>query len=349
MRIMGLFGCLVFLWFPVFAEPYYAAWTGLSCYGCHVNQTGGGPRNAYGKAWGEALQTFPWKALSKEVRGFSSGEAGSIDFSGDLQSFWTADDHGSRFEDGRQTLSVIAYVNESVRAVYTQSFSAVDVGERYVLVRGLPLGAFLKAGTFYIPYGLTLSDEESLIRAPSGFSFNRRDEGVEVGVLPEFLDHRFFLTTARTQGASDHPKTLSSWGTFSFGPHGTIGGSCFRAEEVTGRKNRYSVFGWGKIRRIVALGEYLFGMDRDLSEKETKSSAAHGSVEIHLGRNIYLRGVQEFRNPSRSIALDEHYRTVVSLRMFPVSALEWQVDLAQITPRIGVKEKKAKTQLGVFF
>src|SRR6185503_4670549 len=47
------------------AEPYLAAWKGVNCNACHMNQTGGYIRNDFGKNYGNSLETFDWKGISE--------------------------------------------------------------------------------------------------------------------------------------------------------------------------------------------------------------------------------------------------------------------------------------------
>jgi hypothetical protein len=46
---------------PAVALPAYAAQTGLPCGRCHVNPAGGGPRNAFGKAFAANGHKLPGK------------------------------------------------------------------------------------------------------------------------------------------------------------------------------------------------------------------------------------------------------------------------------------------------
>jgi hypothetical protein len=46
---------------PASALPQYAAQTGLACGRCHVNPAGGGPRNAFGKAFAANGHKLPSK------------------------------------------------------------------------------------------------------------------------------------------------------------------------------------------------------------------------------------------------------------------------------------------------
>ncbi len=46
---------------PALALPAYAQQTGLPCGRCHVNPAGGGPRNAFGKAFAANGHKLPGK------------------------------------------------------------------------------------------------------------------------------------------------------------------------------------------------------------------------------------------------------------------------------------------------
>ncbi len=56
-----LFGALGIVPQRASATPQYASQTGLSCGRCHVNPAGGGPRNAFGKAFAANGHKLPSK------------------------------------------------------------------------------------------------------------------------------------------------------------------------------------------------------------------------------------------------------------------------------------------------
>ncbi len=85
----------------------------------------------------------------------------------------------------RQDFSIQVKANEVVSGVFTYRLDEQSVKEAYGLVSGLPEGAYIKFGNFFLPYGLTLSDDASLIRGPLGFSFDTDYSGtIEAGIYP---------------------------------------------------------------------------------------------------------------------------------------------------------------------
>ncbi len=316
------------------AEPYFAARQEVSCNACHVNQTGGFGRNAYGRAYGDALHTFDWKGISAAAAAPNQASR-HLGFSGDLHMGYARSKASDTFTKGRQALSVQAFLNESVAGVLTLR---TDGGfqEAIGLIRRLPQGGYLKLGTFHLPFGLMLADDRSYTRSGLGFTWDRGENGMEAGAYPG----PFALKVAAFNGNGtsspdiDKQKSFSTWGTWKIGPV-TAGGSYYRRNSVLqGMQDRWAVFGWGHLGRFVALGEFDRGLTEidAITQAKDRLIAAHGSLETDLGNDIFLRLTEEFLNPSYAVG-DEKRRSVAGFRLFPVPNFQLQLDYEHVEPK----------------
>ncbi|HTC19738.1 MAG TPA: hypothetical protein VK859_02755, partial [bacterium] len=202
------------------AEPYLAAWKGVNCNACHVNQTGGFLRNDFGKNYGNDLQTFDWEGISDAAQKIQHATPSWVAIGMDIhQGYVTTQNYNTAARPNtssfvntpvppvsRQDFSIQVKANEVISGVFTYRLDEQAVKEAYGLVAGLPAGGYIKFGSFLLPYGLTLSDDGSLIRGPLGFSFDATQVGaIEAGIYPG----PFFLNAALTNGVAG-PTTLAS-------------------------------------------------------------------------------------------------------------------------------------------
>jgi hypothetical protein len=344
-------GVMAFLFLGIissaWAEPYFAAWIGVNCNACHVNQTGGFIRNDFGKNYGNSQETFDWQGLSEAAQTISHNTPSWVSTGIDTHMGYNATfnqnsiTNQNMFQVGRTSLSVNARANEVISVVAT--YRPSSNGEIYGLLSHLPADAYLKLGTFTLPYGLMLADDNSLIRSPLGFQFERVDSGAEIGIYPSV----FFLNTALVNGdtaVSAGPglpaksgKIVSLKGGFNLSEV-TLGGS-FYGENLDApvtntfnvAKARYNVFGWGHVWRLVFLGEYDQGSD-GAGATQNNLRAYHASLEADLGNSVYVRLANEWFDDSLKTNINDGFRTVLSLRCYPVRNLRAQVDFQRMDP-----------------
>ena len=218
------------------AEPYLAVRDGYLCSQCHVNRTGGGKRNTFGVGYSQTVM-----ARWKRFWGDDSAQA------------WFVDPRlGTHFSVGTDvrvqnvtTLGTMTfYQGESLTAAATNTFRVAEANlyaeltlfrehlllyldeiigpdaassrEVFVLLYGLPLHGYLKAGRFLYPYGLRLPDDNIFVREITGFNYANQDLGVEVGAeLGPVFGH--LAVTNGTQGGLDFNNkkqvtaTLGAW------------------------------------------------------------------------------------------------------------------------------------------
>ena len=356
------------------AEPYLAAWKGVNCNACHVNQTGGFLRNDFGKNYGNSLQTFDWQGISEAAQKIQHATPSWIAIGMDIHEGYNTTQNYNTFVNpnassftgtnyqplSRRDFSIQVKANEVISGVFTYRLDQDNVSEAYGLVSGLPEGGYIKFGTFLLPYGLTLSDDASLIRLPLGFTFDVGSsvEAVEVGIYPD----PFFLNMALTNG-DPGPATTSSGttvmnekvftakGGVSFSEF-TLGGSLCAAnlDEPGGTDTTipssaqtllYNAFGWGRVGPVVLLAEYDQGYSEPTQTlaggvnngiREDKLMAYHVSAEIDLGDDIYLRLVDEKFEDSLQVSGYDEIRQVASIRCYPMRNLKTQIDLQRVQP-----------------
>ena len=337
-------------------EPYFAAWKGVNCNACHVNQTGGWIRNDFGKNYGNSLETFDWKGLSEAAQtvkhntptwvsvGLDVHESYGMAFDKDLKtvnhSFYPAGNSvaGFPYAAGRQSFSIDVRMNEAISGVLTYRLDESVAKEAYGLVH-LPEGAYLKIGKFMAPYGLTLADDNSLVRENLGgavFSFdNPTNDGLEVGVYPGIFFANAAVVNADT---SQSQVALSAKGGFNLSEI-TLGGSFYGQnldEASLNQSVRYGLFGWGRLGPAVLLGEFDSGQDWKSPTSRNNYQAYHGSAEFDLGNSVYVRAVSEWLDDSLdAVGVYEGFRHLLGLRFYPVRNLKCQVELQRYDPSAG--------------
>jgi hypothetical protein len=348
------------------AEPYLAAWKGVNCNACHVNQTGGWLRTDFGKNYGNSLQTFDWQGISEAAQKIQHATPSWIAIGMDIHEGYntTQNYHNfpptantSSFTSGagpvsRQDFSIQVKANEVVSGVFTYRLDESYTREAYGLISNLPEGGYIKFGTFMMPYGLTLTDDNSLVRSPLGFSFDiSQPGGLEVGMYPD----PGFLNIALTNGdvgpvttlagnVVTNEKILSAKGGVSFSQF-TLGGSLLVAnlDEPGGTNTTiassaqtilYGAFGWGRVGPVILLAEYDQGHDESVQNgiQQDNLMAYHVSAEVDLGNDVYLRLVDEKFEDSLQESSSDEVRQVASIRCYPMRNLKTQIDLQREQP-----------------
>jgi hypothetical protein len=350
------------------AEPYLAAWEGVNCNACHMNETGGYIRNDFGRNYGNDLKTFDWQGIADTAQAFTHKTPAWITAGVDIhESFGAFFVPGipvsSSFNPnspfvplGRQSFSLAIKANEVISGVFTYRLDINATQEVFALISNLPDDAYFKLGKFTVPYGLELADDNSLIRndliSGGPFTFiNPSIEGFEFGIYPGnlFLNAAVFNDNAN-QGIMDFSaKGGLNLREFTLG--GTIYGQNINSINSTTNaigKIRYGAYGWTKLGPVVLLGEFDLGHDNNFFAptnapgvqpgtfiNQNNYTAYHVSAEINLGLDMYLRLVNEYLFDSSQIAAFDGFRDVVTFRFYPVRNLKCQLDVQRMDPTVG--------------
>ncbi len=208
------------------ALPIYAARERLLCASCHVDPSGGGLRTALGFSYLRNRHAFtpetrfgPLPAVQPEI-------VDNLTVGGDMRVLYDALHErraGSNFPSElssffeMQASFAISYApSDQVRLYYNQDIERVrDV---WAQVGNIPGGAYVRVGSFRLPYGLRLDDHtiyerDDLPQAVSVLGYDPRlpDVGFEFGVVRTSLMAQAALTNGSGPGFDpDRNKAFTS-------------------------------------------------------------------------------------------------------------------------------------------
>jgi Phosphate-selective porin O and P len=210
---------LAFVVRSIYAEPYIAVREGLDCNACHVNPTGGGLRNVYGKLFGQSQ--LPAYRLSEKEQPVWTGEVldrflvggnarySSREFDNDEQ------DDSANFGVDRVSLYLSGSLNSRVSFLIDQQVSPGGSLNRESWVKLRFNNVYLKAGKLFLPFGWRLEDDTAFSRELTGINFNNADNGIELGLVHEKWSFQLTASNGTAGSAEvDDGKQISTRGAF---------------------------------------------------------------------------------------------------------------------------------------
>lgn len=327
------------------AQPYYSAKKGINCSACHVNPAGTGMR-------------IPSPSNPTKIND-------AISFGADFRFLFSKVQGGSdsTFAVARNALYLLAEPVPSLSLLY--NYNEERTAEMYALAK-MPgdLPAYLRAGRFFVPYGLQLNDPKNsgLTRiAPfsptAGFSLSptQSDTGVEFGLSPKsggFFNLSITNNAPNSGGANTNSKALTGRGGFVAKP-GTLGATFFRgknSDASTGRlEERYGLFGWTRFGPLILVGEGGWGVNTSNADStKTRLQAVSAEVDYELlEETLLVRGIFDHLDPNTTQAQDSRSRYIFGAEWFALKylSLETQIRILTETPSISNNEALALTHI----
>lgn len=303
------------------AEPYIAVANGLKCATCHVNPSGGGKRTIYGMTYartqvaarsvlhepsepGWTSRVNQWFGVGGDLRGgyretnIRSGNSPSLRDSSDFEVT-----KGTVYLELRPVPDLVTlYVDEQVAPD-----SALD-REVYLLLTPQRGRYTVKAGQFFLPFGLRLQDDTAFVRQRSGINFDTPDDGLELGLeLPRWSAQVAVTNGTAGAGRADGKRQLSL-STSYVRPRWRLGASLNRNEDPLGDRTMRALFAGWRTGPIAWLAELDFIRD-DVpggGSRELYATLLEGNWRIARGQNLKL--TYEFLDPSDATREDEQER-----------------------------------------
>jgi len=309
--ITGLFVAFIH---TTFAEPYLAARTGHKCMACHVSPSGGGMRTEFGQIYGRSLAS---SATDAPV--FSASLSDNIrmggDFRGGFQSSQTpGEDNQNSFDTKRANIYLNAQLIENLSFYVDQQLAPANEN-RAAWIKYQSSDYYLRAGQFFIPYGLRLEDDTAFIRQITGINFASADNGIELGWDINNWSSQFSLTNGTAGATENNEDKQASIRLAYITPTWRLGMSLNNNKSPTVSREMFNLFAMFNFWQA----EWLFEIDQ-IRDTETQTLTRQllffeVNKEIIKGHNLKL--TLEFDDPDSEIDEDERTRNSLVWEHFP--------------------------------
>jgi len=336
------------------AEPYLAILEGYQCSKCHVNMTGGGKRTEYANIYTQtrlAKSFWNWRDMlgesDEDDENPSRSDSSSSFFSGRLNDYIAiGGDLRMRYEQTKTpnnpTEDVFDQRKQNIylqidlipeRLMFYQTLSGGgDAREIFGLLKWKSF--YVKAGEFFLPYGLRLLDDSAATRAVTGFTYGTTDAGVEIGYEP----NNWAIHIAATNGTGASLETNRSkrvTASLAYMRKGfRVGSSYSTNSDAQGVETViYGMHGGVQLGRVGILA--AADIIDDSTDEEFVSIV---ELNLLLSRGNNLKFSYEYHDPSDEIAQNARERF----------SLVWEPFLNQFTQfRAGVRDNRGIPQSDV--
>jgi hypothetical protein len=315
------------------AEPYLAVEAGLKCSSCHTNPTGGGKRSTFGMAYARSNLAVRRLFADDDDTGWNSEVNRWLGIGADYRGGWSSvDTPGAPEFSEWATTKATAYLEirpvPGLLTLYGDEKIAPDDSlnrEAWLMVTPAEGRYTIKAGQFFLPFGLRLQDDTSFVRQRSGINFNTPDDGLELGLeLPRWSAQAAF--TNGTAGAGSAPdKSQTSLSASYVLPEWRLGASINLNEDPLGDREMLAVFAGFRTGPVSWLAEIDFISDKLPAggSQDMLASLIEGNWRIRKGHN--LKFSYEHLDPNDAAGDDEQERYSALWEYSPIQLLQTRV------------------------
>jgi hypothetical protein len=306
-------------------EPYLAVRTGQKCSACHVNRTGGGMRNDFGVVYAGASLPMTTEGFQFQNRALNDFIRMGADFrltASALLSDATARDDAPRtaLNINRANLYIEAkllsdkltlYLDETLApggATSREFFALVDIPE---------IQGYAKVGTFFLPSGLRILDDQEFIRELTGFTMLAADQGVEVGIEPGRWSIQASVTNG-SRGATESNDGKQVTGTAAWvGRRFRLGASASRNTQEGLHTDVLGGFGGVTVGNLSLLGEVDYVQGASGEGPDVEELVAYGEGNLLIRQGVNAKVTYGFHDRDVDRPEDERVRARFGLELFP--------------------------------
>lgn len=305
------------------AHPRWAVKEGVGCQSCHVNPSGSGKRNDAGGQF--FLETLSLRATEplfpKEVNGrLNRFVAVGADF--DLQNQTTFSSpiantttipQGSLFLELNGGKHLTAYFDQDMANTTNRELFAM-------LHDNLPARLYLKAGRFYLPYGLRIEDDTNFIRMDFNQTFANQDIGLEAGWLSDSFEVIAAVSNGVPGGVGDENSAkavTTQWN--CIGTIGRLGTSFQWNPRANNRLWAGGLHGGVKFWKLIGLAEVDLLDNRNRSNgNSTHTWAGFGEIDYLVIDGFLLKAIYDYRDPDFEAPDNLEHRIGFGFDLYPI-------------------------------
>jgi hypothetical protein len=315
---LGLVACaLLGLQIEAQAEPYLAVRSGQKCASCHVNPAGGGKRTVFGNVYGQNQLSRQFIPVEDDAVDYLNGEitkwlAIGGNFRGSLDYIDVPNrDSQSEFEVDRATIYAELRLIPNLLTLYLDEQVApggATSREAFALFTPNRGRYTVKAGKFFLPYGLRIEDDSAFIRQASGINFDTPDKGLEAGLELGPWSAQVAITNGTAGGAeNDSDKQYSLLATY-VNTMWRVGASFNFNDADVGDRQMQNVFFGLRTGPIAWLAEVDYVQDEGTptGDRDQWAGLIEGNWLVTRGHNLKL--TYEFLDPDDDVDEDEQTR-----------------------------------------
>ena len=311
------------------AEPYFAVREGLKCASCHVNPDGGGMRNVFSNVW--AQNNLPARRIETPDLPVWTGEVNSYIALGDnlrthaLHTDVPDSPGQTEFDIEEMRLYLNAAVIPGRLGVYLDQRMAPGGStnlEAYVHYATRDQTWRLKAGQFYLPFGLRIEDDSAFTRQITGINFATPDKGVELGVESARLSAQLAVTNGTAGGPeTDERKQISLRAAAHLQPGWHAGASFNLNDGNTGKRQMQGLFTGVRTGSIAWLAEADYIIDDSLDERRRQwVGLLEGNWAVLRGHNLKITA--EYFEPDTDVDEDQQTRYSAVWELTPIQFVQ---------------------------
>lgn len=316
------------------AEPYLAVREGLGCPSCHVNPTGGGLRTTFGDVF--AQTQWPAEHIDVPGQGPWLGNVGdTLRVGGDLRGDFSWNDtpqtkKADSFSIAEMAVYGAADVIKNHLTLYVDELlapGAATTREAYPLLWLFDHQAYIKAGRFYLPYGLRLQDDSAFIRQLTEVNYETSDNGVELGYLQGPWSAQLAVTNG-TAGASTSSEGKDVTGSLVYVQPGWRLGASYSDNGANGgtqgERRMGGIFTGVRTGPVAWLGEVDYVVDRT-QQPNLKEYAGLLEADWAFLRGNNLKLTAEYMDPNVDVQHNQQNRYSVVWEYTPMQFLQTRI------------------------